>query len=69
MQAPVTLRRSLHIEFTSTIFYTDHYPHRSDSHAKNCYPMLFSSKVIGERRGKNPDGDGGANQDIRVKVK
>ena len=26
-----------------------------DPHTKYCYPMLFSAKGIGERRGKNPD--------------
>ena len=32
--------------------------HLEVTHTKNCYPSSFSYKVIGRRRGENPDGGG-----------
>ena len=44
---------TLRIEFRFKIFKPVHYPPGSNPHTKNCYPSLFSYKVIGKRRGKN----------------
>ena len=43
---------TLRIEFRLKIFEPVHYPPGSNPHTKNCYPSLFSYKVIGKRRGK-----------------
>ena len=41
---------TLHIELGLKIFQPVHYPPGSNLHTKNCYPSLFSYKVIGKRR-------------------
>ena len=43
---------TLRIEFRLKIFLPVHYPPGSNPHTKNCYPSLFSYKVIGKRRGQ-----------------
>ena len=48
---------TLHIEFRLKIFQPVYYPPGSNPHTKNCYPSLFSCKVIGKRRGKKQNGD------------
>ena len=47
---------TLRIEFRLKIFEPVHYPPGSNPHTKNCYPSLFSYKVIGKRRGKKNGG-------------
>ena len=56
---------TLRIEFRLKIFQPVHYPPGSNPHTKNCYPTLFSCKVIGKRRGKNQDG-GGIHSSLRL---
>ena len=43
---------TLRIEFRLKIFQPVHQPPGSNPHTKNCYPSLFSHKVIGKRRGQ-----------------
>ena len=43
---------TLHIEFRLKIFKPVHYQPESNPHTKNCYPSLFSHKVIGKSSGK-----------------
>ena len=47
---------TLRIEFRLKIFLPVHYPPGSNPHTKNCYPSLFSYKVMGKRRGKKNGG-------------
>ena len=56
---------TLRIEFRLKIFQPVHYPLGSNPHTKNCYPSLFSYKVIGKRRDKNRD-VGGIHSSLRI---
>ena len=48
---------TLCIEFRLKIFQPVHYPPGSNPLTKNCYPSLFSYKVIGKRRGKKTEAE------------
>ena len=48
---------TLRIQFRLQIFQPVHYPPGSNPHTKNCYPSLFSYKVIGKRRGKKTEAE------------
>ena len=51
-------------EIRLKIFQPVHYPPGSNPHIKNCYPSLFSYKVIGERRDKK--NGGGIHSSLRL---